>query len=115
MPLKEKVANYGPIWKKMEESCPDLRQRWELNAIPESESIADLIRRVKRGLVTIAKNHPDEKVAIFCHKKVIQAVLADIYEKELHSFLIGNCDLVEVTFDHESATFSASAQGLCAH
>jgi probable phosphoglycerate mutase len=64
-----RAANNDPIWQR----AKALREWGEL---PGAETTAALHERVRRGLLRIAANHPDQLVAAFVHGGVIGAAMA---------------------------------------
>jgi probable phosphoglycerate mutase len=64
-----RAAHNDPIWQRA-------KARREWGELPGAETTAQLHERVRRGLLRIAANHPDQLVAAFVHGGVIGAAMA---------------------------------------
>jgi probable phosphoglycerate mutase len=68
--FRQRVAERHPLAVRMHEE-----QRWDV--VPGGESMEALAERVRRGIDTIAANHPNQRVAVFTHGGVIGQILAE--------------------------------------
>ncbi|WP_299554480.1 histidine phosphatase family protein [uncultured Tateyamaria sp.] len=75
-----KAAEGDPIYKRVRET-----QDW--SAIPGAETRDAFFGRVRRGLLTVAQAHSDQRVAVFVHGGVIGAALAIATGSEPFAFL----------------------------
>lgn len=67
--FRQRVAERHPIAQRML-----AEQRWD--AIPGAEPAAELARRVEDAVTTLARDHPDQRIAVFTHGGVIGQILA---------------------------------------
>lgn len=75
-----KAAEGDPVYRKVFEA-----QDW--SPIPRAETRDAFFGRVRRGLMEIAANHADERVAVFVHGGVIGAAMAMATGSEPFAFL----------------------------
>lgn len=105
MKREEKVMRYQKLWDELKQKYPDKRERWKYSPIPGEETTVELIRRIEGALRDICQQVQDHaKVAIFSHKKAIQAVLADIEDKETDAIEILNCEIVPIFYNSDDPT-----------
>jgi len=67
--FRQKVADGDPVVLRMAEE-----QRWDV--IPGAEPAEQFAARVRRGILTIAAAHPDERVVVVAHGGTIGEALA---------------------------------------
>lgn len=66
-----------------------MRQKQEWGEIPGAETNAQLASRTVGALTTIAGNHADQLVAVFCHGGVVSALLGHAIGRQ--DFTFGGC------------------------
>ena len=92
---RKKVAEQHPLFLKSKAS-----QEWGI--IPNAETNLEVKTRVRRGLMQIAKAHPDQTVAVFVHGGVIGAALSLATGADAFSFLgTNNGAISRVVIDGE--------------
>lgn len=106
MKIEDKISFYKKSWEELDIKYPDRQERNRHTSIPGEETIADLTARIRNELVSISQSATDkEKIAIFSHRKALQAFIADITDQaDLTSIDIPNCGIVEIAYDSENLT-----------
>jgi probable phosphoglycerate mutase len=100
MLLSEIEQKYGTV-KDFIEQYPNKEERWKVARFPGSESVYDQIDRVTKALITLAKKHPEEQIAVFAHGGILQALFAWIEEKDIGVCRFSNCDILLIGYDPE--------------
>lgn len=75
--MAERDRRYGDLEKELSQKYPNRKDRWNHNPVPGSETMNELLKRVKEELIAIAVLHPGKTVAVFAHGRVVKALIAD--------------------------------------
>lgn len=78
--FRQRVAQNHPTAVKMRDE-----ERWDV--IPGAEPTEQLAQRVKRGIETIATNHPDQRVVVVTHGGVIGQIMAEAAKSRPFAFI----------------------------
>lgn len=95
---EEAKARYPEVWKRI--------GTWPISpddGPPEAETIRQCDERVKIGLDKIREKHSGKNVLLVCHgliSRVINRRLNGLSFEDMHSFTLGNCEVVEYTIHH---------------
>lgn len=94
---QEECILYGESEKILDQLYPSYQERWCHTSIPGAETYDNLLQRIKDELSKIAKEHPNEKVAIFAHGEILGIFISSLLHKEKPIHL-PNCGIAKIIF-----------------
>ncbi len=102
MLIAERMQQYREYEAQLKAQHPHRKERW--NHPPSDakgvETYNHLVERTKRALTQIALAHPEEKVAVFAHGRLINQLIIDLENLETdHRPGLPNCAVVHFYYD----------------
>lgn len=103
---ESKKQEYREYSEKLKNDFPSRKERWNHPLVPEKgvESLNQLLERARRALTEICQEHAGKKVAVFTHKKFINALITDAEDMNTDPDTeLPNCAVVHFLFDNGNA------------
>lgn len=98
----DRIKRYKECDEMLKKTYPDRKERWNYTCIEGAETFNALVERTKSALKQIAEEHPDQKVALFVHGRLMATLITETLDDQYESVSPPNCAVAHFKYTHEN-------------